>query len=200
MKNVPKLTLLILVYTFLFLDRSSHARPRCHPGSMVCVSGRSFIQVHSTLFCILSQLLCNITAATKSLSTLLLVRLISVKKRSKIREIERVKIFRKVSLTFHLSSIFFFFSWYVFNGPNLVYLHLIRFYIIFTITCTLRWDRRLVHKFLNIINILTFNCYAENRKNISFRFCWNIVRSLLKIARSRAHTSFFMKKLLSFRA
>lgn len=109
MKNVPKLTLLILVYTFLFLDRSSHARPRCHPGSMVCVSGRSFIQVHSTLFCILSQLLCNITAATKSLSTLLLVRLISVKNRSKIREIERGKIFRKVSLTFHLSSIFFFF-------------------------------------------------------------------------------------------
>jgi len=85
MKNVPKLTLLILVYTFLFLDRSSHARPRCHPGSMVCVSGRSFIQVHSTLFVILSQLLCNITAATKSLSTLLLVRLISLKNRSKIR-------------------------------------------------------------------------------------------------------------------
>lgn len=138
MKNVPKLTLLILVYTFLFLDRSSLARPRCHPGSMVCVSGRSFIQVHSTLFCILFQLLCNITAATKSLSTLLLVRLISLKNRSKIREIERGKFFKKVSLTFHLSSIFFFFSWYVFNGPNLVYLHLIRLYIIFTITCTLR--------------------------------------------------------------
>lgn len=136
MKNVPKLTLLILVYTFLFLDRSSHARPRCHPGSMVCVSGRSFIQVHSTLFCILSQLLCNITAATKSLTTLLLVRLITVKKQKQNKRNWKGENFQESLINFPF--IVHLFSWYAVNGPNLVYLHLIRFYIIFTITCTLR--------------------------------------------------------------